>query len=440
MTIQTSRPTRVRWKILALLVSFSVTAYIMRVNITIAGDPIMKESHLSAVQLGWIFSAFLITYTIFMTPAGIYLDRFGTRIILAGCALSWAFLSMFTAITPNILFTSTLGIIISLAVVRGVLGVCQAPTFPGGAKAISEWFPDSERALANGMVQTGALFGTAVTAPLISYLMVHLGWRHAMVVTSLIAPTLALLWLYYATDRPHAHPGINEAELAIIGLTPAEREKPPGHELKTILKSGQAWMLTGAYGCESYASYMFIWWVYIYLVQVRKFSVLSSGVLASIPFIVATITTPLAGFISDKLSARMGPRLGRRMVPLVTLPLAAILVFFGGRVEGPTTAVVILSIGAALTLAAEGPTWATMSEMSGPSAGAATGFVNTGSNLGGTLAALLTPWIAARFSWPIAFGVASVFALAGAALWAGVDATHRIGKETAPVMTRAESL
>jgi ACS family glucarate transporter-like MFS transporter len=433
-TSETGRPTRVRWKILVLLVGFSVTSYIMRVNISIAGDPIMRESHLTPVQLGWIFSAFGFSYTLFMTPAGVYLDRYGTRIILAACGISWALLSLFTAVTPNIIFTSTMGIIISLATVRAVLGICQTPVFPGGAKAISEWFPDRERAFATGCVQTGALLGTAVTAPLITYLMVHMGWRQAMVMTSVLAPSLALVWLYYATDRPHAHPGINAAELAVIGLTPAEREKLPGHELKTILKSGQAWMLTIAYGCESYASYMFIWWIFIYLVQVRKFGVLGSGFIASIPFIVATITTPLAGSISDKLTLRLGPRRGRRIVPLVTLPAAAILISFGARVPGPTAAVIILSLGAALSLAAEGPTWATMSEMSGPSAGAATGFVNTGSNLGGTLSTLLTPWIAVHFSWPIAFGVASFFALAGAALWAGVDATHRLGKPTVPAV------
>src|ERR1019366_2123070 len=136
-TSETGRPTRVRWKILVLLVGFSVTSYIMRVNISIAGDPIMRESHLTPVQLGWIFSAFGFSYTLFMTPAGIYLDRYGTRIILAACGISWALLSLFTAITPNIIFTSTMGIIISLATVRAVLGICQTPVFPGGAKAIS---------------------------------------------------------------------------------------------------------------------------------------------------------------------------------------------------------------------------------------------------------------------------------------------------------------
>jgi MFS transporter, ACS family, glucarate transporter len=272
------------------------------------------------------------------------------------------------------------------------------------------------------------LLGTAVTAPLISYLMVHLGWRHAMMVTSLLAPALVLVWLYYGTDRPEQHRGVNAAELAWIRCAPAvaTEQKPTGPDLKLILKSWQAWKLTLAYGAESYASYMFIWWVYYYLVEIRKFSVLGSGVLASVPFIVATITTPLAGGISDRLSLRFGHRQGRRIVPIVTLLVAAVLVYFGGIVPGPKAAVVILSLGAALTLAAEGPTWASMSEMSGASAGAATGFLNTGSNLGGFFSTLLTPWIAGHFGWPVAFGVASLFSAAAAALWFGVDATHRI--------------
>jgi ACS family glucarate transporter-like MFS transporter len=261
--------------------------------------------------------------------------------------------------------------------------------------------------------------------------MVHLGWRNAMMVTSVMAPALVLIWLYYGTDRPEQHRGVNAAELAFIrsAAAPADEPSPAGPDLKLILKSPQAWKLTLAYGAESYASYMFIWWVYFYLVEIRKFSVLGSGMLASIPFIVATITTPLAGGISDRLSLRFGRRQGRRVVPIVTLLFAAGLVYFGGIVPGPKAAVVILSLGAALTLAAEGPTWASMTEMSGASAGAATGFLNTGSNLGGFFSTLLTPWIADHFGWPAAFGVASFFSVAAAALWFGIDATHRIVSE-----------
>lgn len=433
---ESAQPTRVRWKILVLLVGFSVTSYVLRVNITIAEHPLLQETRLTPVQLGWVFSSFLVTYTVFMTPAGMFLDRLGPRVILSAAALIWAVLAFCQALAPNYLFHSSLGILVSLMVLRGVLGAAQSPTFPGGAKAISYWFPNSERAFANGWVQTGGLLGTAVTAPLISYLMVHFGWRNAMMGTSLMAPALVLIWLYYGKDRPEQHHGVNAAERVLIGSSASDdaASKRAGPALKIIVKSPQAWRLTLAYGAESYASYMFIWWMYYYLVEVRKFSVLGSGVLASVPFIVATITTPVAGGMSDWLSLRVGRRQGRRIVPVVTLLVAAVLVYFGGIVPGPKAAVAVLSMGAALTLAAEGPTWASMTEMSGASAGAATGFLNTGSNLGGFFSTLLTPWIADHFGWPAAFGVASFFAAAAAALWLGVDATrHLVPEETTAV-------
>jgi len=434
LSSEPDRASGARWKILVLLVGFSVTAYILRVNITIAERPLMQETGLTPVQLGWVFSSFLVSYTVFMTPAGMFLDRFGPRLILSVAALVWALMAFCQALTPNWVFHTTLSILVSLMVLRTILGAAQCPTFPGGAKAISDWFPNSERAFANGCVQTGGLLGTALTPILISPLMVYFGWRHAMMLTSLTAPVLVMIWLYYGKDRPEQHRSVNAAELALIrsGREVDAGPKPVGPELKVILKSLQAWKLTLAYGAESYASYMFIWWVYYYLVEIRKFSMLSGGFLASIPFIVATITTPIAGGISDRLSLRWGRRLGRRIVPVVTLLLAGGLVYFGGVVPGPKAAVVVLSIGAALTLAAEGPTWASMSEMSGASAGAATGFLNTGSNLGGFFSTLLTPWIAGHFGWPFAFGVASVFSVAAAALWLGIDATCHIVPERLP--------
>jgi ACS family glucarate transporter-like MFS transporter len=433
------RPSRVRWKMLVLLVGFTVTAYVLRVNITIAEHPLLQETKLTPVQLGWIFSSFLVSYTILMTPAGMFLDRYGPRFILSVSALIWAALAFGQALTPNLVFTSTSGIVICLVVLRSILGAAQSPTFPGGAKAISQWFPNSERAFANGWVQTGSLLGTAATAPLISYLMVRLGWRSAMMVTSLMAPVLVLIWIYYGTDRPEQHRAVNAAELALIrSAAPTTMvPKPAGPELKVILKSWQAWKLTLAYTTECYASYMFIWWVYYYLVEIRKFSVLSSGVLASIPFIVATITTPMAGGISDRLSLRFGRRQGRRIVPIVTLLGAAVLVYFGGIAPGPKAAVVILSLGAALTLGAEGPTWASMSEMSGASAGAATGFLNTGGNLGGFCSTVLTPWIAGHFGWPLAFAVASIFSVAAAGFWFSIDATRRITHEPSPEVVQS---
>jgi ACS family glucarate transporter-like MFS transporter len=278
----------------SLLLDFSIVSYILRVNITIAGEPLMHEFRLTPLQLGWIFSAFLISYTGFMTPAGAWADRFGPRLLLGLAGLGWAVLTLLTALLPGLVFGSTAGILGSLLALRFLLGICEAPTYPGAGRAIAHWVSRSERAFSNAVVIAGALFGSAVTAPAVSYLMVHLGWRSAMVLISIVAPSLVLVWLLYATDQPRQHRAVNAQELDIIGtLGPHLRQNTGGW--RTVLKSGQACRLFAAYGCECYLSYLFIWWVYIYFVEVRKFSLVRGGLVTAAPFILSTFTTPAAG-------------------------------------------------------------------------------------------------------------------------------------------------
>ncbi len=388
----------------------------------------MREFHLTPVRLGWVFSAFLISYTAFMTPAGAWSDRLGPRLILAVAGLTWAVLTLLTALLPGFVFVSATGVLGSLLVLRLLLGICEAPTYPGAGRAIAHWVPKSERAFSNAVVIAGALLGSAVTAPVLSYLMVRLGWRNAMMVISIVGPGLVLPWLLYATDQPVQHRAVNARELEVIGTrdTNARQHKPPSGALIAVLKSGQAWRLFTAYGTQCYLGYMFIWWNYIYLVEVRKFSLVRGGLATAAPFILATFTTPAAGAMSDWLTRRLGHRQGRRIIPVLALAAAALLVFVGARVGDARAAVVILSLGAALSWTCEGPTWASMMEIALPVAGTAGGFLNTGGNLGGALAALLTPWIAERIGWAGAFAVASVFAIGGSVLWLGVDPTRPI--------------
>ena len=429
-TSRGSRSTRVRWRIVSLLLGFSIVSYVLRVNITVAGEPIMHEFHLTPVQLGWVFSAFLFSYTAFMTPAGTWADRFGPRLTLAVAGLSWAALTFLTALVPGLVVISIPTVLGSLLVIRTLLGVCEAPIYPAALKAVSNWVAERERAFSNGVVISGALLASAVTAPVVSLLMVDLGWRNALMLTSVVAPVLVLAWLLYATDRPFDHRRINAGELEIIdgcGETPSNAIKPVKHlpgSWKLVLRSGQAWRLFTAYACQNYLGYVFIWWGYIYLVEARHFSLVRGGFVTAAPFILGTIATPSAGALSDRLTARLGKRRGRRLVPVIAMTIAAVLVFAGSRIADNGLAVAVLSVGAAFCWMPEGPTWASTMETASPAAGTAVGFVNTGGNLGGFLAALLTPWFAKEIGWIGAFDVASLLAIAGAVVWMGVDSSR----------------
>ena len=417
-----------RWRMVALLTGFSLVSYLARVSLTVAGEPIMRQFHFSGVQLGWIFTAFLFTYTAFNTPSGAWADRFGPRRVMAAAGLSWAALGLFTAYLPGGALLPASWTLGTFIVLRLALGICEAPTYTGAAKAIATWLPDSERGFANALVMSGALFGSAVTAPAISVLMVHIGWRNAVAVSSLAAPLLVSIWWLYARDRPRQHRGANTAEIELISDSNPNGASDAALRgtWRVLLSSAQAWRLFAIYACQTYLGYLFIWWCYIYLVEVRHFSLVRGGFAAAAPFVLATFSTPAAGALSDKLTRRLGTRRGRQLVPMIALSAAAVLAFAGVRVAGAQWAVALLSVGAALGWMCEGPTWAAIVEIAAPVAGTAGGFLNTGGNIGGALSALLTPWIAKELSWSVAFGAASLIALVGSALWIGFNPSQAL--------------
>jgi MFS transporter, ACS family, glucarate transporter len=411
-----------------LLAGFSITAYIVRVNVTVAAEPIMHEFGLSPVQLGWIFSAFLLSYTAFNMPSGTWADRSGPRRILAAAGLSWCALTILTAWLPGRVFSSLTGILGTLFVLRLLLGICESPTYSSTARSIADWLPVPERALANGLVMGAALLGSAVTGPAFSALMVHAGWRTAMAASCLPVPLLVVIWWIYARDHPQQHRHVGREELETIrNGTIARKGAPPATGAwKDLLRSSQAWTLSVIYGCQTYLGYLFIWWCYIYLVEVRHLSLVRGGFASAAPFVLATFTAPAGGALSDRLIAAFGWRRGRQMVPMAALAAAGVLAFVGVRVGNARVAVAVLSVGAALGWMCEGPTWAAMMDIARPMAGAAGGFLNTGGNIGGILAALLTPWIAREISWNAAFGAATLLALTGAALWTRFDPKHPV--------------
>jgi ACS family glucarate transporter-like MFS transporter len=165
-----------------------------------------------------------------------------------------------------------------------------------------------------------------------------------------------------------------------------------------------------------------VFWLYTYLVDVRKFSILGGGVFASLPFIVSAFTTPLGGWVSDRLSERMGKRWGRRIPAMVGFTASAIGLWFGAIANNPYVAIGALALAAGMVEFTEGTYWATAVDVGGPHAGASGGIMNTVGNLGGVVSTSLVPVIVKFFGWPIALGTGSALAIGAAALWLGIKA------------------
>jgi ACS family glucarate transporter-like MFS transporter len=169
-------------------------------------------------------------------------------------------------------------------------------------------------------------------------------------------------------------------------------------------------------------AYIFIFWFYLYLVDVRHFDLLRAGNLSILPGLLSVISIPLGGFISDRLVAGpLGSRWGRRAIPMIGLSFSAVFLILGASTDNGEAAVAYLALATAFVLCVEGPFWATMMEVAGARSGTAGGVMNCGSNIGGMISPALTPILAVYMGWKNALYVAAALALVGAGLWLGIS-------------------
>jgi len=412
--------THVRWVILALLFAASFVAYVLRTNMSIAGEDIMADLGLTRIQLGMVLSAFAWGYAIFQFPGGIFGDIVGCRRALTVIAVSWGILTVATGLVPGTTLASTTLILTTLAGLRFLIGVAQAPLFPtacGGT--IGSWFPVSGWAFPNGLTSTGLTLGAAATAPLVAWLMSTVGWRESFLLTAPLAFLVAAAWWWYVRDNPADHPRVGTKELDLINSDRPSPDEAIEHKTawKCVLKNRDILLLTASYFCMNYVFYIFFNWFFIYLVEVRNFEILQGGVFAAAPWMVGAVAASVGGLWCDRLCKRIGFRWGCRIPAIAGLSLVAGLLFLGATAENPHLAVALLSLSFGCTQLTEGAYWAAAISVSGNHASAATGVMNTGGNVAGGIGALLVPIMAEAFGWITALATGSIFAMIGVGLW-----------------------
>ena len=422
--LASAHPTAVRWRIVALLAAFSFVSYALRTNISIAAALMRTDLHLNQVQLGRIFSAFLLGYAFFQAPAGALGDRFGPRAVLTGAAVIWGIATALTGALPGAIGGAA-GTMAVLVGVRFVLGAAEAATYPVATAAVGVWVPASDRVLANALVISGMALGSSFVPPLMSQIMVAAGWRMSFYATSLPGFLVAAIWWRYARNDPRQHPGVNDAELVLIkggrGTSPAAA----GRVDWTLLVKPRMLVLSLSYFLDSYVLTMFVFWFYLYLVDERGFGMLKGGVFASAPWLSALMLVPAAGWLCDRLSARHGAAAGRRLVAMSALALCSVLLLWGARAQNATFAVAALSLSVACLMSTEGPFWSTAIDIAPAHAGTAGGIMNTAGNLGGVVSTTAVPLLVQHFGWLVALGTGSVLAVASALLWLSIGSPRR---------------
>jgi len=417
----------VRWYLVFWLFILSAVSFLDRVNISVAGSSIASEYHLSQVQLGWVFSSFLWGYALFQTFGGWLADRLGPRRVLTAGVVWWG---IFTALTAAVSPAIT-GAVFLFVSVRFLLGAGEAIIFPASNQFISRWIPTQERGNANGLIFAGVGAGAGSAPALVTYIMVHYGWRWSFWFSALIGLLVGLVWYFAARDTPEDHTSVSPSELLHIqsGRTAGKPEGPITSPIpwSTILQSKEVWLVTVSYFCFGYVAWIFFSWFYIYLAKVRGLDLKASAFYSTFPPLAMVACSLLGGVINDKLTKTRGKRVGRCGIAAFALFLAAVLLVLGSQAASARLASVVLAGGAGALYLAQSSYWSVTADIAGHRAGSASGFMNMGAQLGGGLTAVLTPVIAEHLGWTYPFMVAATLSAIGALAWLAVDPTRDLG-------------
>jgi ACS family glucarate transporter-like MFS transporter len=425
-------PTKIRWLLIGWLFILSAVAFLDRVNLSVAGTRLAADYHLSDVQFGLLSTVFLLGYAFLQTPAGWLADRWGPRRVLAGGVVWWGIFTALTAAVPTGLRSPFLFLLLA----RFLLGVGEAVMYPCSNQFVARWIPTQERGLANGLIFAGVGVGSAVSPSLVTYIMIHHGWRSSFWICAVIGLAAGLIWFLVSRDTPDQHPLVSASELAVIrsGLTlaatqsssaaapaSAQHAAPTAVPWGKILRNRDVWAITLSYFCYVYVAWIFFAWFFVYLARVRGMNLKASAFYGTLPFIAMAVGCPVGGLVADFLTKRVSRRAGRCGVAVFGIALAAVFLAFGSTVDSAPLAAVMLAGGAGALYLSQSSFWAISADIGGPFSGSVSGFMNMGGQLGGAVTASLTPFIASRVGWTASFLVAAALSLLGSLAWLFVD-------------------
>jgi len=408
-------PFRIQARMVALMFALSAMNYFDRVVMSIAGPGIMKDFHISETGMGTIYSAFLLSYTLMMTPGGALADRFGGRRVLTIAGLGAALFTGLTAVSGPQGLGAYLGVIPAFIAIRLAFGVCASPLYPSTGRIAAAWIPPSGQARVQAVIMSGAAVGSAVAPVFFSRLIAAYGWRGAFWIAAALTAVLIGIWYAWVRDRPAGHaPPVRQSAAKTAA------------SWRALIGDRHLLLLTGSYFALNYFEYIFYYWIYYYFGEIRHMPQEQSAYATTIIFITMAVMTPLGGWASDWMRSRFGPSRGARIVPIGAMAASAALLYIGASGLSVFLTVALLSLAVGCSMAPEGTFWSTAIHMGGKQVGAACGFMNFGGNVGGMLAPILTPMIAQRFGWTGGLSFASLIVLLGMLAWLVLEPTHQV--------------
>jgi ACS family hexuronate transporter-like MFS transporter len=353
----TSRPTNVRWLICALLFFAAAINYIDRQVIGILKPTLQEQFHFNEQDYAAIVFTFQAAYAIGLLLSGRIMDRIGVRrgfalavvvwsigAVMHGAAdwLPWLRIPTLSIDPPAVVFLG--GATAGLALSRLVLGLGEAGNFPASIKAVAEWFPKKERALATGIFNSGTNIGALVTPLVVPWITLAYGWQWAFVITGVLGFGWVIWWFVSYRD-PDTHPGVNAAELAIIQSDPVE--KTAAIPWSRLLPHRQTWAFAAGKFLTDPIWWLYLFWVPDFLKRNHGLDLKTMGLPLVVIYLVADVGSIGGGWLSSHLIKRGWSTNAARKTAMLVCALAVVPMLAAAQVKSLWMAVALVSIAAA---------------------------------------------------------------------------------------------
>lgn len=412
-----------RWWVITLIAIATIINYIDRQSLnvlwpSIAADLYPDKSNDERKEIyAFISVVFVLSYAFGQALFGKIFDWVGTRI---GFALSIGIWSIATA-----LHAFAKGIV-TFSIFRAILGLAEAGNWPGATKGNAEWFPAKQRALAQGIFNSGAAIGGIISIPLIAFLSIYFSWQVIFVLVGLTGLLWLIPWLILVKAPPAEHPWITDEERDFI-LTGqranAEQdaiEDEYNPDTKELLKHKQSWGVIIASAAIDPIWWLFVFWIPIYLSEVYGMDVKTIGIYGWVPYVGAMVGAWFGGLLAQsRLNAGWSVDKTRKLTIslgcLIMLPTLLAMANPGSPVNAVLLMAVILfgfqtAIGNVQTLPSD--------LLGKKTVGTLAGIAGMAAKLGAMALTSLVPWLTSGGNYAPAFIIGAGLAVtAMASIW-----------------------
>jgi ACS family hexuronate transporter-like MFS transporter len=311
-----------RWWIIILIFIATVINYIDRTAFALLWPEMGKDLGMDNSDYAIMLNVFMATYAAGKFLSGKLYDKIGTRLGFVVSIVVWSLASAFHAFARGL---------ISLSVVRALLGLGEAGNWPGAVKSNGEWFPVKERAIAQGIFNSGASIGNVIAPFIIVFLYANFGWKTTYIILGAVGLLWVIPWLFLNKSTPEKHPWVTQEERDLILADRIDKDEQTSDVKAKSLSVGQILSYKQSWGvlmCRFFIEpiwWFFAGWMPIYLNKTFELSIEQIAGTMWISYLMAAAGSIVGGWFSGFLMKSKSVDSSRK----ITISMGGLLVFIG---------------------------------------------------------------------------------------------------------------